>query len=282
MMTIANTQQNDYWNEEAGPKWVRNQAALDDQINLLGQLAQDALNPQAGEKILDIGCGCGQTSLQLAEKVGPTGHVVGADISGTMLAHAKSRIKSDNIEFTQADAQVYAFPNAYFDAGLFPVWRHVFEDPIAAFSNIRTALKPGGRLTFACWQPMADNVWMSLPLRAAAQHLEMPPPPDPHAPGPFAFADKQRVQNILEGAGFQEVQTEPSNGLLQPGGNLNFDQTVEFIMEIGPITALLKNASDEQRQAVISAVREVMQPYNSDEGVRMAYAIWIVTAINPD
>src|SRR5262245_36853821 len=198
--TQANQEQIRYWNEQAGPRWVKRQQQLDVQINQIGLAAMQRASIKPGEDVLDVGCGCGQTALELAERVGPQGLVTGIDISQPMLARARERqreVGMQNIEFLNADAQTYTFGRERFDLAFSRFGVMFFDNPSAAFGNICTALRPNGRLCFLCWQALEKNDWARIPLMAATQHVQPPTPPTPGAPGPFAFADPDRVRHIL-------------------------------------------------------------------------------------
>ncbi len=282
--TGPNAQQIEYWNETAGPRWVAMQNALDAQIAPFGHAAQERLAPAAGERVLDVGCGCGETSMELARRVGPGGSVTGLDISAVMLARARDRAAEaglGNVTFVQADAQTHAFPTP-FDALFSRFGVMFFADPTAAFTNLGRALRSGGRLGFVCWRPLQQNPWMLLPMMAAAQHLPMPPPPAPDAPGPFAFADDARVRGILEGAGFRDVAFEPLDRTVVIGGpGASVDQAVEFMSQMGPAAAAFKDATPAARTAAAAAIRETFLPHQGDDGVRMGASVWIVTARRP-
>src|SRR5919202_367006 len=183
-----NTEQIEYWNGTAADTWVAQQERLDRQLDPLGRAALRVLAPRPGEHVLDVGCGSGQTTLQLADAVGPDGRVVGVDVSSQLLAAARRRPRPANVAFEQADAQTYAFERP-FDAIYSRFGVMFFADPVAAFANLRRALKPGGRMAFVCWREEAANPMMTVPMAAAAKHLPPLPPPaqDAHAPGPFAF-----------------------------------------------------------------------------------------------
>lgn len=274
----ANADQIAYWNAAAGETWVAQQDRLDRQLAPLGREAMATLDIAADERVIDIGCGCGATSLELAAEVGPDGSVLGVDISAPMLEVARRRAVDgglSNIRFLEADAQTRTFEPGGADAVFSRFGVMFFEDPTAAFANIRKALRPGGRLGFVCWRPMPENEWMLLPLKAALQHMPpSPPPADPFAPGPFAFADPGRVRGILEGAGFSDVRLEAHDAKI--GGN-SLDETVALSLRVGPLGMLLRDHPD-QRDAVTATLREALEPHAGPNGVFLAAAVWIVTA----
>jgi SAM-dependent methyltransferase len=170
--------------------WAEVRELLELQLAPLGRRALMALAPQSGESVLDIGCGGGETALDLARAVAPDGTVVGVDLSAAMLAFAKRAAKGcERVRFVQADAQVFPFEPASFDAAFSRFGVMFFTDPTAAFINIRRGLRPNGRLAFVCWRALEENPLDILPLRAASAHLPPRPPNNPDAPGPFAFAN---------------------------------------------------------------------------------------------
>lgn len=271
----ANSEQIDYWNGGAAETWVAHQERLDRQLDPLGRAALAALSPTAGERILDVGCGSGHTTLQLAEAVRPGGRVIGIDISQPMLVAADKRNDDPRVSFIRGDAQIYPFDDP-FDAIYSRFGVMFFADPVGAFANLRRSLKPRGRIAFVCWRPESENPMMTVPLRAAAKHLPpLPPPGDPNAPGPFAFADKARLARILEAAGFGGVAIAPQDQLI--GGN-DRAATLELALRIGPLGRLLRE-HPEHRFAVIDAVRDALEPFIVDGIARMPSATWIVTAV---
>lgn len=277
----ANHEQIKYWNEQAGPRWVQRQQQLDAQIEQLGLAAMQRAQIKPGEQVLDVGCGCGQTSLQLAERVSPHGSVVGIDISQPMLARARERQGERgvrNLEFLCADAQTYQFERERFDVIFSRFGVMFFDDPSAAFANLRIALRPDGRLCFVCWQALEKNDWVRVPLLATTQHVQPPPPPAPGAPGPFALADPERVRRILQGAGFRDIQCEFYETPISIGGATNVDEAVAFMLEIGPIAVLLREAETLVRARVIEAIRAALIPYAGHDQVSLGGAAWIVLA----
>jgi SAM-dependent methyltransferase len=280
-----NAEQIQYWNEKSGPGWVATQARIDGQITPFGLLAMNRANIVEGERVLDVGCGTGQSSLQLAERVGRRGAVMGIDVSTSMLARATERAQKmgfENVSFVRADAQTHRFDTPHFDLLYSRFGVTFFADPRAAFANLRTALAPGGRLAFVCWQALAKNPWMREPLAAAARHIELPAQPPPGAPGPFAFDDADRVREILEGAGFEQLELKPVERPLWIGGGGSLGAAVTFLLEVGPAAAALREAGPEKRKLVASAVRDAIRDRATRSGVVMDGAVWIVTAQNTD
>jgi ubiquinone/menaquinone biosynthesis C-methylase UbiE len=278
MTESANADQADYWSGPAGEKWARFQARLDRQLDPLGKAAMRALAPRLGERVLDVGCGCGHTTLQLAEQVGDRGRVLGVDVSGPMLAVARQRAgAAPHVNFAQADAQTAELGFVPFDAVYSRFGVMFFNDPPAAFANLRAAMRPGGRLGFVCWRPYAENRWMREPMEAAEKYLPPSEPSDPLAPGPFAFADPARVRAILEGAGFSEVGIE---GFDTPIGGGNLEDSLELSFNIGPLGSALREHPDKLED-VRDEVRKVLERYVTPDGVKIPAAVWIVRATNP-
>lgn len=277
----ANAAQKAYWNEGAGPTWAAQQALLDWQMAPLSRAGFDALRPAAGERILDIGCGAGATALDLAALVGPTGVVVGVDLSAPLLEVARRRTREASqtqVEFLQADAQTYAFEPGSFDAAFSRFGVMFFANPIAAFANIRRALKPDGRLSFVCWRGVNENPILSVPMSAAVKHFDEPASPsDPNAPGPFAFAEEMRFWTILSRAGFEAIHATPHDEAI---GSRNLEDALTLALSIGPLGGLLR-AAPGKRELVAESVREALTPYVGDRGCLLPSATWIVSARNP-
>jgi SAM-dependent methyltransferase len=264
-----------YWNNSAGPTWVAMQDALDAQLHDLGLRAIAALGLREGERVIDIGCGCGDTTMELAGRVGRSGRVTGADISMPMLDVARRRAGELSLgwaSFVRAGAQTWRFEPA--DAAFSRFGVMFFADPAAAFANIRRALAPAGRLAFVCWRVMAENHWMSIPLAAVAPLLPATPSPPADAPGPFAFADRGRLSRILADAGFTDVAIEPHD---QAIGQDDLESAVRTTMNMGPI-GLAVRENPQLQAPIAAAVRSALAPYAGPDGVKLPSATWIVTA----
>lgn len=276
MSEAANAAQVAYWNEAAGPTWAELQAPLDRQLAPLGRRAMAELALGPGRRVLDVGCGSGETTVELAA----TGaQVVGVDISRPMLEVARRRSASvADVSFQEADAQTHAFEPESFDAILSRFGVMFFADPDAAFANLRSALKPGGQLAFVCWRPMNEgNELLGLPIRAVLERtgIPAPAPPEPGAPGPFAFADPERVRGILGRAGFTNVSIVPHDDKVGSG---DLETTLGLALKIGPMGTLLRE-NPEHHDAALAAIREALAAHvGPDGGVKLNAPVWIVTA----
>lgn len=282
-----NAEQIKYWNETSGAKWVALHDLVDAQIRPLGRRAMERARIAPGERVLDVGCGCGATTLELARRVGPTGSVTGIDISNVMLERARQAVVHaglSNVHFENADAQTHIFAPQTFDVLFSRFGVMFFAHPEAAFTNLRSALRPGGRLAFVAWQAVHLNPWMFVPMAAAAQHITIPIPASPDAPGPFAFADVERVRGILSRAGFVDLAFEELNDTLLVAGGADLDQTVAFLLQMGPTGAAVREAGAGAGalEVITAAIREALQAYTTPDGVRMQAAAWVVTGRRPE
>jgi SAM-dependent methyltransferase len=275
-----NAEQIRYWNEEAGPKWIAFRDLFDAQLRPLGERTMDRAGMVAGDRVIDVGCGCGQTSVALARRVGPAGRVLGIDVSTAMIEEARreaAAVGLANVRFENVDARTHSFERGAFDVVYSRFGVMFFADPAAAFANLRKALRSVGRLAFVCWQPLQQNQWAQLPLTVALRHLPAPPALPPDAPGPFSFADPERVQEILSAAGFKEIAIEDLRMPLTIGGSLKLADAVEFLVNIGPTSKLLQEAHDTVRSRVREEVLTALQPFATGRGVRLGSAAWVVT-----
>jgi SAM-dependent methyltransferase len=249
----------------------------------IATLLLDHLAPRQGLHAIDIGCGGGSQSVLLAQRLGPAGKVLGVDVSGPLLTVARQRAEGLSstfapISFLQADASSHAFEPGSADLLFSRFGVMFFDDPKAAFGNLRRALREDGSLGFCCWQSLQNNAWVREPFKAALAHVPAPEAPDPHAPGPFAFADDQRVAALLRDSGFVGVQLEGRNVDMAFGSGGNLQQTCAELVNIGPVSRLLQDQPDTIRQRVIDAVSEAMRPYFTEGRLCLDGAIWLVTA----
>jgi ubiquinone/menaquinone biosynthesis C-methylase UbiE len=283
----ANAQEIEYWNGEAGSNWSERDDQMSAMLRPLGAEAIERAAPEAGEWVLDIGCGCGDTTVELAWAVGSSGGALGVDISAPMLVTANQKIDSlaeelrDGITFKLADASSHDFAPATFDLLFSRFGVMFFADPAAAFANMRGALKPGGRLTFLCWGPVDQNDWIMVPMKAARAHLPPPEPMEPGAPGPFAFADTAYVTKILQTAGFTDIDFEATEPTMKMGDGESLDASVEFFMELGPVSGGLVDQPESVRNAVRESVLAAVSDRYLDGYVQLPGKCWLVTARNP-
>ncbi len=276
-----NESQVQYWNSAAGEKWVRHQAFMDQQLEVVTDLLLQTAALRAGEAALDVGCGTGATLLRLGEAVGKKGHVLGCDVSAPMLALARQRIAAAgvrNIDVLQADAQSHEFAENVFDLLVSRFGVMFFADPTAAFANLRRPLRPGGRLAFVCWAPLVDNPFFLLPMQIAARHLGPTEPTPPLAPGPLAFSERDYVGDILTGAGWSDVRVEAQQPPLL--GRTTAAEQAAFSIEIGPVSRLI--AERQPSAATVAALRAELTKelaiYATETGVEIPSRLYYVTA----
>ena len=274
-----NADQIAYWNGPAGQRWTDRQHVQDILLAPVSRVLLDRADARPGERILDVGCGCGATTIALAQEVAPDGFVLGIDISAPMLARAREIAPQGlPLDFVLADATDHPFDPVDFDllASRFGVM--FFADPVVSFANLRSALRPSGRLAFACWREPRDNPWMMTPLQAVYQHVPKMPRPDPEDPGPFAFASEDRVHRILKAAGFSQIAMEPHALSLDIAIGRGLDAAVEAALTIGPASRALQGYPAEVHAAARGSIRDALAPFVRGQSVPLTGSIWIVTA----
>jgi SAM-dependent methyltransferase len=275
----GNADQIAYWNGPGGQRWTDRQQAQDIMLAPVADILIDRARVKAGERIIDVGCGCGATTSALAQKAGPKGHVLGVDISAPMLARARQVASAGlGIDFALADATVYPFEPASFDLLVSRFGVMFFAEPALSFANMRRALRPSGRLTFACWREPRENPWLMMPLQAVYRHVPKLPQLGPEDPGPFAFASEPRVNRILSEAGFLGVAMERCDLALDIAIGRGLEAAVEAALEIGPASRALEGQPAELRAAATHSIREALAPFAKAGTVPLAASIWIVTA----
>jgi SAM-dependent methyltransferase len=275
---LANAEQREFWAKE-GELWVRDADRFDAMNAAFGAEMLDAAALQPGERVLDVGCGNGATTLEAARRVTGTGAVLGVDLSTPMLALARRRARDngfDNVEFREADAQVEPFADGRFDAIISRFGTMFFADPQAAFTNLARALRPRGRLAMVCWQDIMFSEWIVVPGMAAAAHVGLPDFGPPGAPGPFAFADGDRLAGMLRAAGFTDVKLDAITRSMRIGDDI--DDVAGFITSLELVKQLFADKPEENVSAAIAAARDALEPYAGPDGVVMNGGAWLVTA----
>lgn len=277
-----NADQIEYWNGPGGQHWVARQEMQDRVLVSVSDILIDRAKPTAGARVVDVGCGCGASAFAFADKVGPGGHVLGIDISAPMLARARELAPADApLEFALADATVHAFEPASFDLLVSRFGVMFFAQPAVSFANMRRALRPGGRVAFACWRTPRDNPWLMVPLQAAYKHVPKLPELGPEDPGPFSFASEERVRRILSEAGFSSLALERRDLSLDLAAGQGFDVAVKGAAEMGPASRALDGHPPETLAAATDSIRAALAPFLRDNTVALGGSIWVVTAVNP-
>ena len=274
-----NADQIAYWNGAGGQRWADRQPVQDILLRPVADILIDRARIKAGERILDVGCGSGATTVAFAQATGESGHVTGIDISAPMLARAREVVPAGApIEFLLADATIHRFEADSFDllASRFGVM--FFADPVLSFANIHRAMKRSGRLAFACWREPRENPFFMTALQAVYKHVPKMPPVGPEDPGPFAFASQERVNRILKAAGFSDIAMEPCNLALDVAVGRGMDAAVKSALEIGPAARALADHPPEIVAAAAQSVREALTPFAKGQTVPLDAAIWIATA----
>jgi SAM-dependent methyltransferase len=272
-----NDEQIAYWNGQAGQRWTEEQVVLDRALAAFGRGALDRAGVALREHVLDIGCGCGDSSLALADRVGSGGAVVGIDISTQMLARARDRAQSRaNLTFVHGDAATMAFPRP-FDLLFSRFGVMFFEDPIATFTHLRSATTSGGRLTFVCWRAYEDNPWTAIPLNAVRRIVPEVTPPSSDGPGPCAFADAAKVERILSSAGFRDIACDRFDADVVLAGD-ELEDAVRFAVGVGPASRLLATAAPEAQLRAMDEVRRALESMRTPTGFVSSGSSWLVTA----
>jgi len=278
-----NAAQAEYWNSAVGRRWVDRQEMQDAVLRPVDGRLLASASPQMGERVIDVGCGCGATTIEFAARVAPEGEVLGLDISTPMLERARERAPADlPARFALADATAYPLAPDWADLVVSRFGVMFFADPARSFANLRRGLRPGGRLAFACWREARQNPWMILPLREAAKHAPPLPETGPEEPGPLAFADDARVRRILSAAGFADVVVAPHDLDLDIANGRGIDAAVATALSIGPTSRILADQSEEVRAAAAADIRAALAARARGDNVPLGAAIWIVTAVNPE
>jgi len=282
-MPADNSEQIAEWNGALGQRWVAMQREIDRIVVPFGDAALKVAAPQPGERVIDIGCGCGDTSIEIARIVGEAGAVFGIDVSQPMLEVARSRGALTNwthLSFRDGDASEADLPiNTDLLFSRFGVM--FFRHPSQAFSHLRKSLRTGGRCVFICWRAPRDNAWAMAPLSAARTAMGViPTPADPDAPGPFSFADEERLRAILSGAGFGVIDVQRFDVALSLGATPR--SAAEGAVQIGPVSRFVREVGVEHLPVILDAVERTLVPLAASDGhVNLNGSTWIVSATNP-
>lgn len=278
-MSNANADQIEFWNSEVGERWAEMQARMDVVLSDIAAAVLALAAARPGERALDVGCGCGATTLALARAVGPSGAATGIDISRPMLEVARRRAREAgaDIDFIEADASEYGF-KPDFDLVFSRFGVMFFADPAAAFANLRRALKPGGRLRFVCWRAPAENLWATAPFAAVKDLLPPQEEVDPNAPGPFAFADEARLKTILGDAGFSGVRIDKLDTVMLLGADV--PAALEQSLKIGPCARAIADADEALKDQVRARIADLLATFKTTRGIAPPAACWLVSAEN--
>jgi SAM-dependent methyltransferase len=274
-----NADQIEFWNSDEAAHWVRHQDRYDGMLAPFTTAVLELAALASGDCVLDVGCGTGFTTCEAA-RIARDGATRGVDVSAPMIEAARNRAGDrgiGNVEFVVADAQVAPF-EADRDVIISRFGVMFFDDPVAAFANLRRALRADGRVAFACWRPMLENEWMAVPCMAALAHVTPPAPPGPDAPGPFAFGDRERVARILTEVGYRDVTIEPFDTRVLLAGGGTVDDAMAFIRSTGMGRLLLADPADPGVAAALDAMREALGPHATSAGVELGAATWLVSA----
>lgn len=278
----ANQDQVELWNEGSGRTWVEMQAVLDGILAPFASMVIDAGFPGEGGRVLDIGCGAGTTTFAMARRLGSRGHCAGVDISEPLLTAARARAAAEqiaNVSFVRADAQTHTFEPGGADAVISRFGVMFFDDPEAAFANLRRAVRTSAKLTFVAWRSPAENPFMTEARRAAEPLLPNMPVADPNAPGQFAFADGERVQRILERAGWSDIALRA----VDTEGQVAEKDLLAYVTKLGPVGAALREVQDEAtRERVTDILRAAFQPYIRNGSAHFTMACWLASAVRHD
>lgn len=275
----------DFWNEVLVPKFVKYRHIL------VGGLAHHSakifpsLEVNEGDSAVDVGCGFGDTAIQIAKRVGPSGSVLGIDCCDAFLEFGRADVEASgmtNVTFVVGDAQTYRFEPVY-DFCFSRFGTQFFENPVAGLRNMRASLRPGGVMTMIVWRTIDDNPWLGLPKELVLEYL---PPPGEDArscgPGPFSMADQQMVTKQLEIAGYEEIRFERVDAPLMVGNTV--EDAIGFQLALGPAGEVYREAGEEaqrRHEEIVSALATELRKYETPEGIVMESSSWKVRACNP-
>jgi len=275
----------DFWNEILVPKFTKYRHILVGGLTHHSEMILPTLPVKAGDKVVDVGCGFGDTAIELAQRVGHAGSVLGIDCCEAFLDLARedaAAVGVDNVTFVLGDVQSYPF-NHEFDFCFSRFGTQFFENPVAGLKNMRRSLKPGGWMTMIVWRTIDDNPWLGLPKEVVRNFL---PPPGEDArtcgPGPFSMADQPMVTKQLEIAGYTDIEFERVDAPLMVGDTI--DDAVNFQLALGPAGEVYREAGEEaerKHEEIHAALEAELGRYATDEGIVMGSSSWKISARNP-
>ena len=277
-MSASNAGQVAYWNGPIGEVWAKAREKRDRDHAALTEAVIELAAPRAGEHVLDIGCGSGTTTLKLSALVGSKGYVLGIDISRPMLGIARRRAVEarSGAQFVEDDVTDYDFEPGSFDLAFSQLGVMFFGDPVAAFTNIRRAVKPGGRIVFCCWRHPFEHLWAFIPESAAKPFLPPSPPADPNAPGRYSFQNEDRIKSVLLQAGFHAPVLKKLDARTFAGATP--EEASASLIDAGPLQRTLADADEETRTKVRAAVTERLANEMRPGGIYLTSAAWLVRA----
>jgi ubiquinone/menaquinone biosynthesis C-methylase UbiE len=274
-----------FWNEVLVPKFVKYKHVLVGGLSKHSEAIFPNLEVNPGDRIVDAGAGFGDTAIMLAGRAGPTGHVMATDCCDAFLEFGRREASENevtNVSFVVSDIQRQTFEPIH-DMIFSRFGTMFFENPVVALKNMRTALKPDGRLTMIVWRTMADNPWLGAAKAIALKHL--PPPGDDAdtcGPGPFSMAGQDMVTMQLRIAGYDRVEFERVDAPIRMGDSI--EDAIGFQLALGPAGEVFREAGDlaeEKREAIEADLRELLEPHVTDDGVVMDSSSWVITGRNP-
>ena len=292
---MNNHEQIAYWNGDGGRKWAERDELMAGVLAPISDALLTRVASRGARTALDVGCGGGSNTLQLLQHLDNPRHILGIDVSAPLLEVARARVAergipplrtapprtaSARIEFLRADAATHDFGDWRFDVLFSRFGVMFFDDPVAAFAQLRRAAHRNAGLAFCCWQALDKNPWTALPLKAALTVLPAPEPVAPHSPGPFAFADAAYVREVLAQAGWSDTRIEPYAPTLEFSIEGGYAAAVRELVNTGPVGRLLAPAEKPAREAVYAAARRALKDYYRGDTLALAGAVWFVTAVN--
>ncbi len=268
-----------FWNGTGGDIWVARQEHTDITLAPVTEALLAFAAPDTGERVVDIGCGCGAPTLAFARAVGPSGRVVGLDISGPMLAEGERRASAariTNVDWRQADPATAALDEYDLLTSAFGVT--FFGDGVAAFINMRRGADPDARMALVCWRTLAENPWMEVPMTAVAPHLPPRPKPVPNSPGMFAFADREHVTGVLTAAGWAPPRFEKLDMDLDIAAGRGLEEAVVQSTQIGAVNSWLRNQPEMVVSTAMASLHEALAPYANGASVHLPSAMWLISS----